>query len=145
MERRVCIRFRTGKAEGPRMLLVLLARHERRGFMLDDIGDCVQHFSRKGGSVESSRMVLNGEAIKLSLQADKLMNSLAYAFDGLVFIQHSGGRLIRVEIGVNDGLESPAASVRDYRKTVRLRFDESNPEVLLRRKQKRSCLGVQAR
>jgi hypothetical protein len=145
MERRVRVYFRIGKAEGPRVLLVLLARDERRGFMLDDIGDCVQHFSRKGGSVESSRMVLNGEAIKLSLQADKLMNSLAYALDGLVLIQHAGGRLIRVEAGINDGLESPAAAVRDYRKTVGLRFDESNPEILLRRKQKRSRLGVQAR
>ena len=113
--------------------------------MLDDIGDCVQHFSRKGGGVESSRVVLNGEAIKLSLQADKLMNSLAYAFDGLVFIQHAGGRLIRVKIGVDDGLESPATSVRDYREAVRLRFDQSNPEILFCREQKRSCLGVQAR
>ena len=80
------IRFRTGKAEGPRMLLVLLARHERRGFMLDDIGDCVQHFSRKDGGVESSRVILNGEAIKLILQADKLMNRMTYAFHGLLSI-----------------------------------------------------------
>ena len=67
--------------------------------MLHDVGDCVQHLPEEGTGVESSRVVLNGLTIKLILQGDELINCPAYAFNRLVFVQHAGGRLVRVEVG----------------------------------------------